>query len=367
MGIEMVNEKWKKAVAVLIGCVVLAAISITVYSKYYKTSYEKGMAIASGFYFSSNYMYEEDGLSGIEDIESLKKETELVSRLMVAVSNEPWTSSSFQFDVEVRNHTNQLLYNDKDLDVAYTVEFILLDPPAGADYSIGKAVNGVVADNRFVPLNSASGDLTKATFQGTLEGGKLSWESYVLRVDLNNSQGQEYIPSRVLMMAYPVEPSYLENTKKIAGIIKAEYNLAEMEITDQKFTIENELEEADDWKARAKEESAFVYQLKTTGNYYVDGNDNMLQKIRIEWDPDMFALNENDRYLNHAEGTRLVEYDEEKGIMVIETAPYSSIKFIFFKRYRDDGQHIEGFDDKIDRMQSLDELKGTVKAVKVDN
>ncbi len=351
----------------LIGCAALAAISITVYSKYYKTSYEKGIAIASGFYFSSNYMYEEEGLNGIEDIEELKKERELVNRLMIAVSNEPWTSSSFQFDVEVRNHTNQLLYNDKDLDVAYTVEFILLDPPEGADYSIGKAVNGSVEENRYVALNSANGDLPKASFQGTLEGGELSWESYVLRVTLDDSQGKEYVPSRVLMMAYPTEPTYLENTKKIAGIIKAEYNLAEMEITDQKFTIENELEEAEDWKRRAKEESAFVYQLKTTGNYYVNGNDNMLQKIRVEWDPDMFSLNENDRYLNHEEGTRLVEYDAEKGVMVIETAPYSSIKFIFFKKYRDDIHHIEGFDSKIDKMKSLDELKRTVKAVKADN
>ena len=84
------------------------------------------MAIASGFYFSSNYMYEEEGLNDIEDIEELTKRNggklvheDLLNRLMVAVSNKPWAAgNNYTFDVEVRNHINQLLYNDKDLNVA---------------------------------------------------------------------------------------------------------------------------------------------------------------------------------------------------------------------------------------------------------
>ncbi len=89
------------------GCLVLAGASLTVYSKYYKTRYEKGMAIASGFYFSSNYMYEEEGLNDIEDIEELTKRNggklvheDLLNRLMVAVSNKPWAAgNNYTFDV----------------------------------------------------------------------------------------------------------------------------------------------------------------------------------------------------------------------------------------------------------------------------
>lgn len=345
------------------GCLILAGVSLTVYSKYYKTGYEKGMAIASGFYFGSNYMYEEEGLNDIADIEELAKKKdgklvheELVNRLMVAVSNKPWEAgNSYSFDVEVRNHTNQLLYNDKDMSVAYTVEFILLDKPNGANYSIGKMENGGIV-NKYTPLNNGN-TIKKVSFQGMLEGGKLTWENYVLRVSLGNGQGADsYEPARVLMMAYPVEPVFLEDTKKIAGIIKAEYNITEMEITDQKFTIDDELKE-DSWKEQVKKESALVYQLKTTGNYFMQGSDSMLQKIRIKWNPDMFSLNKNDKYLNQAEGTRLVEYKEDEGIMVIETVPYSSIKFVFFKN--------EGFDTEIQNM-TLSEFKNTIQAEKVE-
>lgn len=358
----MLGERWKKwrtgsrkkAVYLLAGCLLLAGTVLTVYSKYYKTGYEKGMAIASGFYFSSNYMYEEEGLNDIADIAELAGNEELVNRLMVAVSNKPWAGNSYSFDVEVRNHTNQLLYNDEDLNVAYTVEFILLDAPKGANYSIGKMENGGAVTG-YMPLNSGN-TIKKVSFQGMLEGGRLTWENYVLRVSLGNGQNPDtYEPARVLMMAYPMEPVFLEDTKKIAGIIKAEYNITEMEITDQKFTIEDDLK-ADSWQEQVKKESALVYQLKTTGNYYVQGTDNMLQKIRIKWDPGMYALNKNDRYLNHAEGTRLVEYDEANGLMVIETAPYSSIKFVFFKK--------EDFDTAIGSM-TLDQFKNSVQAEKV--
>ena len=91
----------------MVGCLVLAGASLTVYSKYYKTRYEKGMAIASGFYFSSNYMYEDEGLNDIEDIEELTKRNggklvheDLLNRLMVAVSNKPWAAgNNYTFEI----------------------------------------------------------------------------------------------------------------------------------------------------------------------------------------------------------------------------------------------------------------------------
>lgn len=370
----MAEGKWKrwkngkignlrKAVLLLAGCLIFAGISLTVYSKYYKTSYEKGMAIASGFYFSSNYMYEEDELTDIADIEELARRAdgklaheELVNRLMVAVSNKAWTGGvSYMFDVELRNFINQLLYNDLDLNIEYTVEFILLDDPDGANYSVGKTENGVIVGNEF-PLNDGS-TIRSASFQGRLEGGKLSWENYFLRVQLGSGQSADsYTPARVLMMAYPTEPTFLADTKKIAGIVKAEYLLEEWEIMDQKFTIDDELKE-NNWTERAKAESAFVYQLKTTGNYVVKESDNMLQRVQIKWNPDILVLNKNDKYLNGAEGTRLVEYKEDEGIMIIETVPYSSIKFVFYKK--------EDFDTKLQGM-TLDDFKNIVHADKVE-
>lgn len=363
----MLKERWKKwgtagrkkMIFLLAGCLILAGVSLTVYSKYYKTGYEKGMAIASGFYFSSNYMYEEEGLEDIGAVEELLKEEnrELVNKLIVAVSNAPWSNGEkYTFHIDMRNYANQLLYNDKDLDVSYTIDFILLDKSEGMGgiYSVRKG-----RDGSYIQLkNDGKGGITKASFQGTLEGGKLSVEDYELQISLNGTV-KAYTPARVLVMAYPTEPSFLQDTKKIAGIIRADYNQAEMEITEQKFTVEEKLEQAGSgWKEQAMKESAFVYQLRTTGGYFVEGNDNMMQRIKLTWNPDIFMLNQNDRYLNQAEGTKLVEYDKEKGIMVIETVPYSSIKFVFFKA--------NSFKDGVTKMGTLEDFKKTIKAEKVE-
>ena len=220
--------------------------------------------------------------------------------------------------------------------MGYTVEFTLLDVPIGAVYEIRKGSEG-----SYIRLeNDGKGNVVKAGFEEALEGGKLSWDDYELKVSIDNSQGIDYQPSRVLMMAYPTSPDYLKNTKKIAGIIMADYNQRKMEITDQKLTVEDEADwDEADWKERLKKESAFVYQLKTTGNYYAQGNNNMKQKIRIIWDAELFELNKNDKY--REENDANIEYKDGKGIMTIETMPYSSIKFVFFKK--------DNFDEKIEQ------------------
>lgn len=354
------SKQWKNKKSYLIigllACVFLAGASITVYSKYYKTGYNQGMAIASGFYFSSNYMYEEEAINSFT-IEELAKSQDgklvhedLINKLISAVSKEAWNSNSYTFKIEIRNYANSLLFNDEVLNVSYQVEFALLDANAGAEYGVRKKDTGA-----YTPItNDGNGNLTTASFQGELKGGKLSEDEYELQVTLNGGAAS-YTPARILIMAYPEGNAFLQNPRKIAGIVKAEYNQAEMEIIDQKFTIDkdNELTEST-WRERVKKESAFTYQLKTTGGFYVEGDDNMLQKIKITWDPDVLALNENDKYKNES-GT---QYDPDSGEMIIKTAPYSSIKFVFFKK--------EGFKTWVDNtMKSLEDFRELVSVEKV--
>lgn len=342
----------KRAAAVLIVCLVLAA-SFTVYSKYYKTGYNKGMAVASGFYFDGNYMKETE-LDGIGSIEELVEKPELVNRLPVAANDKTWSDTVFQFAVEVRNYTNQLLYNDKDLNISYTVEFALLDEPKGAVYEIRKGTEG-----SYTMLNPDASGKKKITFEGSLQGGKLSWDTYDLKVSLNAGMGTDYVPARILVLAYPTAPSYLTDTKKIAGIITADYNQRSMEITEQKFTIEDHADFTDaGWQDVVKKESAFVYQLKTTGNYSDTETGGMGQKIQIKWNPALYELNQNDKYLA-AEyiDSGSTQYRPDEGIMVIETMPYSSIRFVFFKK--------AGFDAEVDGM-TMEEFKASIQAEKLD-
>lgn len=345
------NKRTKKA-AVIFGCLILGSllvfISFTVYSKYYKTGYNKGMATASGFYFSSNYLVDAE-LSEIKTIEELAARTDLLDSLPVTANNTVWSGDSFHFSVDIRNYTNQLLYNDIDLNVSYQVEFLLIEEPQGAGYEVRKGTAG-----SYKPLTKTASAAEKAVFEGTLEGGRLTVESYDLKVTLQGASGDAYVPAKILMLAYPTAPSYLVDTKKIAGIITADYNQKEMEITEQSFTVDKDGFTDSTWKDIAKKESALVYQIKTTGNYSGGSSDNIKRKIKVSWNPGMYELNQNDKYKNDADTV----YDEAGGTMIIETMPYASIKFVFFKKTE--------FDAKLDGGMSLEEFRKTVTAEIID-
>lgn len=340
------GKRGRKIATIGLVCLLAGMLSFTVYSKYYKTGYNKGMAIASGFYFSSDYM-KDTGMQDIDSMDELLENDEVIALLPITANDKTWSSTTFQFPIDVCNYTNQLLYNDKDLNVSYTVEFALLDAPQGAIYSVRKGTEG-----EYQALNKSGNSIQKAIFTGNLQGGKLSWDTYDLKITL--SGGVDYVPSRILMMAYPTAPEYLVNTKKIAGIVTADYNQRAMEITEQGFVIEENTSFNDTtWRDMVKKESALVYQIKTTGNYSENGTNNLRQRIEIQWDPALYELNMNDRYRN--ESTTVI--DESAGTMTIETMPYASIKFVFFKK--------ENFDTNINSM-TLDEFKASVQAQKVE-
>ena len=342
------EKRSRKIVAMALICLLACTVSITVYSKYYKTGYNKGMATASGFYFSSEYM-KEANMNDISSIEELMNKDEIIDILPITANDKTWSDTTLQFSIDVCNYANQLLYNDKDLNVSYMIEFALLDEPQGASYEVRKGTEGA-----YQQLKKSGGSIQKACFTGTLQGGKLSWDTYDLKVALTGGSGTDYIPSRILMLAYPTAPSYLVNTKKIAGIITADYNQRAMEITEQGFTLEEDTSfNETNWKEMVKKESALVYQIKTTGNYSGNGTNNLKQRIKITWNPALYELNMNDKY--RSEDTTVI--DENAGTMTIETMPYASIKFVFFKK--------SNFETNINSM-TLESFKASVQAEKVD-
>lgn len=323
------------------GCLLVAAVSFTVYSKYYKTGFNKGMAVASGFYFSSNYMTELDAEANVKDVEGLKGNQELLNRLHVKASEAAWetnqndSSANSMIQVEVSNYANQLLYNDKDLNITYNVEFILLDVPQGITYQIGQST----ADGGTVTFSPLTAD-TVAAFSGALPGGKLSWDTYRIQVMITDTKN--YTPARILALAYPTAPSYVKDTKKIAGIITTEYQASEMEITEQGFTIEDNydggLDAAPEWKTAVKAESALAYRIRTSGNYYGSGENAQRQTIKLTWDPKMYQLNKYDRYRVELEekykddpAGLAAHLNETEGWMIVDILPYSSIKFLFYR------------------------------------
>lgn len=358
---KKMNKRFRIAIAV-VACLIVAGVSITVYSKYYKTGYSKGISIASGFYFSSSYMTElssedeemEAKIEKINTITDLLKEDKIVDSLPIKANTVAWANNlQYQFKVDVNNFANQLLYNDENLNVKYKIEFVLLDDPEEASYAVRRESAGEA-----IPITKTS----VAEFEGELKGGKVCTDTYYLDVRLISTL-QDYHASRILVMAYPTGPSYLQGTKKLAGIIIANYEEKEMEITSQGFTIEDDLTE-EDWAEQVKDVSALKYQVKTTGNYIGDVQGGQEQMMKITWNSNMYELYAYDKYkmdleAKYTDPSELAEHyhiDEAKGTgtMIIETQSYQSIEFVFFKK--------ESFDTVIDGLSSIEDFKNTVYA-----
>lgn len=343
-------------VAAVLACALLVGVSITVYSKYYKTGYNPGMATASGFYFNSNYMAAVDELRGITEEKMANIPAEVLETIIRSANDTSWVEGSegYSFYVYVQNYDNQLLYNDKDLDVEYEVRFMLLGEPVGANYS-------VTFDHQTQSLTWENGKGSIATFQGSLPGGRPNADSYELRVALDQStDAVPYEPTDVLMVAYPIGPEYLQGTKSIAGIIRANYEQKEFDIgTESGFVIRNDEAYKKDWKDTVLQESAYEYRVYTTGNYTGNGAATR-RTIRVMWRSDMYQINEFDEYYKQAKGNGRISANGNWTVMEIDVLPFASIKFLFF-RNKDFVSIINAMDD-----DNSSDFEESVKVEKVE-
>lgn len=365
-------RKWNKttktriAVAVL-ACVLLAGVSVTVYSKYYKTGYNRGMATASGFYFSSDYLVSTESIRG-KSMEEIAKNYQ--QDISISANDDSWKGeNAYTHKVHIRNYDNQLLYNDKDLNVDYEVSFMLLEDQTGvATYTVSH--DGVTYN-----LGWDRGKAPIATFKGHLKGGTLVEDEYNLSVSMQNAN--QYEPVGVLIVARPTGPSYLQNTKWIAGILKVNYQEREFRIEKAGFTISNNvgwenLEEPEDpeepiepgiapWRIEVEKEAGYVYQLYTTGSYTGVGTRKTLE---LRWKQDMFKINNFDPYYTEVkkDASRYYEETDEDGVkwrvMKIDVLPYASLKFVFYRN--------DGFDDELDAMVMKEDFEGSVKVTVIN-
>lgn len=332
----------------LAGLLVLG-VSITVYSKYYKTGYNKGMAIASGFYFSSNFMAVTEDIKG-KTMEEIAKNH--LDSVIISANPTSWKGTdAYTFAVEVRNYDNHLLYNDRDLNVEYQIEFMLLEDPKGATYQVGFGTE----TKRLAKKGSV------VTFKGKLPGGSLKADVYSLSVGMTNAG--IYEPADVLMVAYPTGPDYLVDTKCMAGIVRAIFEEREFKIEEGSgFTVMNTEDYEKDWKAAVESEAGFVYQLITTGSYTGSETTSTRKKIKVKWDKDMFKISLNDEYyqqaLNHDKEhpSEPKQYYEEGNwqVMEVEVMPYASIKFVFFRQ--------DGFETGLNGITQKEDFEGKITA-----
>lgn len=363
------NRKAQIVTAVL-ACGILAGVSITVYSKYYKTGYNPGMAVASGFYFNSNYMAAVDDLKNMTIDEMIPIiDDDILETIIRSANDLSWSEGEAKYtfnNIEVRNYDNYLLYNDKDLDVGYEVYFMLLDEPKGAKYFI-KDQSTQVEYELFEWGNTEK----IVRFKGTLDGGTPNLHTYELSIDTSlGPDGSTYEPVDVLMIAYPTDPYYLKGSKAIAGILRANQEEKKFKIEPESgFAVRREKDyyenDYEKWQETVLKESGYEYQVYTSGNYTGSGSATR-RTIQVKWRKDLYQINQNDYYYQRAIATsedtqdcRLLsdETDEDGhtwAVMEIDVLPFASLKFVFFRSGNNDFETIiESMDRENDFEKSV--------------
>lgn len=310
---------------ILVSCLLVIAISVSavIFAKYYATTNNKGVAVASGLYFSSNILA---NTPGSLDINTAKLETDLPEYLNPKI----WSGATYTFPVEIRNHDSVLLYNDANLDVEYRVDFLLLENEISTSYSV-KQVNtgsGSSVEKTLVKDNVIS-------FTGKIDGGQPLYDKYELSIHIEDETKFEGKSAPVLVVAYPTAPNYIADTAselRLVAVIQGDYTQPKIEIDKKGFVIENYMTDSN-WTETVKEYSGYEYNITTTGDVASTGIENISQDIAITWNSNVLSIDNFNSYYVEAKGKGMV-VDNGNGTttMRIDAMPYSNILITFYKK-----------------------------------
>ena len=299
-----------------------------VFAKYYAARNNKGIAIASNFYFNSDKLNKIDKIIDIAtqdwktDINWIKDN--LSDEIMVYTNNERWSNGYYDFDIMIQNYDSHILYNQPDMKVGYKVEFMLLDKPVGATYQI-------VHDGK--TENLSHGSVVK--LGGELEGGTLKSSTYTIRMTLTGTI-DKYEQARVLAIAYPDSPDYLKQEDNqqylMVGVFAGTASMMELNIASQNFEV---VDEYSDFNIKyvdyINDLAGYIYNIKTEGDVVKNENTAIKQKITVRWKTDYLNISKYDEYYDESRITTGTENGINYTYMTIDVLPFTSINLTFYK------------------------------------
>lgn len=313
-GIKKLNKYTVPFLAVCIAMIIIT--EIYVYSKYYTLGHQKGVAIASGFYFTSNYLTDiksETGLSA-EDIDETQFDK------FHSVNNvDTWDGNSpYKYELKIRNYENQLLYNDENIDLEYSIYFRLETAPTdGSKYSVS-----YIDDEG----NQVVKELSTDTFSlpaCVLKGGEANNGRYIIEIKPQNAS--TYTPVGVAVWAEPDSPVYLKKNCLLAGMLRAVISTSSGEQADPvgRFNISGQLvswEQAD--IDAINNMAALNYTITTLG---ID--EGSFFNVNLHWSTKLEINKFDDHILNNTFDV----FDKDNRNVTLKIAPYSSVTITFYK------------------------------------
>lgn len=328
--------------------------AINVYAKYYAARYNKGVAVASNLYFNSDKLTKS---TGITDIDVILKDESSINKINIFTNSGSWSSGDLLLNFDIRNYDNNILYNEKNLNVGYKVDFVLLDEPIGAEYSV------ISQEGKSTPLKSKG---SKVSLDGTTVGGSLDADTFGIQIRMTSQAN--YKAARVLVVAYPTSPDYVLRDKKDAqeyrliGIFQGHPTDMQISIENAQFKVQEDANyNASTWKSKVEDLSGYIYNIKTAGDVVLDSNTATKQEAVVIWDNRYLSIDmydENYQYaLEHdaaladdsTADDKYIKVDGNTTSMTIMVLPYTSIDITFYKT--------ENFNDEL-AAQAANSAKG---------
>lgn len=302
----------------------LLSTTVTLMAKYYAKESRKGVATASGLYFTSNYLEQITG-------DVLPERTN---------TNQWLGSGTCNLNIEVYNYSNILLYNDENLNITYDMHFQLQETPdANESYKVSyKTTDGEGNQvDHILELN----DTSKHTISGLyLPGGQAVTNYVQLQVtpNVNDASAKvqnSYRSKKVAVWVEPTAPDYVANSKQLGAILSATPSKQAFSYSGA-FDITEQMEgmSLDECKALIASYAGFPYKVQTSGEL---GNSYEGKMMRITWNSTYLELDMYNKYYREAKEQGLVTTvnNTSSGVtytsIIMELTSYTAMEFDFYK------------------------------------
>ncbi len=289
-----------------------------VYAKYFSEAARYGIAIASGVYFSANYA----------------AESEEFFECSVGYSG-----GNYDFDFEVRNYENNMLFNESGVEIPYSVSFWLGEEVKNATYSV--KIKDSTGESQVIGI----GKEHAIEFTGqSLAGGVALANKYTINIVVTENAVHEPVPIYVLAKTDAGASITKTLTGKMVLSNKTSYNSCY--IVSQDFVIPDESSagETNEFVSISKL-SMFTYEIRTAGEL---ASGEVTEQLKLSWNPNVLEIDLfDDAYLKWldskdyqalvAAGTELdkngIPTDEKTGdkYILMEVVPYSAQSVGFFR------------------------------------
>lgn len=311
--------KRMKKIRIIFWCLVLCLFlgcTSTLIAKYYGKESRKGVATASGLYFSSNYL---EAVSGEDFPERLN--TDHWEGLGACVMN-----------IEVYNYSNILLYNDENLNITYDMYFQMQEEPAeGETY---EAIYTVTDDNgneseKVIRLQSTDPQKISGLY---LPGGQANSNKVKLKITPNTSGTQvdgTYRSKKVAVWVVPTAPDYVASSTKLGAILSASPSKQSFSYHGA-FDISEKLEGKtwEECKGVISSYAGFVYRIQTSGELD-DSYEG--KKMKITWDSTCLEMDQYNKYYQEALSNHTIVVDNGHTSFTMDLVSYISMEFNFYK------------------------------------